>query len=285
MEINVQCIYGDYNIEHIDNCLIPNLSSSTEYNINLCVKNYNYNGNKLKTKKYNNIKVYDFSVRTDNQGGFAYNNNYIFNKVEPDDFFILINPDCIPVKKSIDSLIKRKKTEKNIGIVEGRQWPFEHPKEYDKLTLETPWASGAYELIDSIFYKKIKGMDELYFLYNEDVDLSWQAWLNGYKVIYEPEAEIIHFTNCYFHRNDIISREMYFSNRNFILISKKFFGEEGKNKSINMLQKVLDRDFFESIMLDYYNNIDKYIDLKYSNKKDKHINIYGINLFHKMRNM
>ena len=62
----------------------------------------------------------------------------------------LINPDCVPLPGSIDRLIERK-TDK-VAIVEGRQWPFEHPKKYDQKTLETPWASGAFELIDSDFY-------------------------------------------------------------------------------------------------------------------------------------
>ena len=283
MIVNIQCIYGDENIKNIDNCLIPNLSNSTINNINLYTKNYSNSFNRLKTKEYKNIKVYDFSEKTKKIKGFAYNNNFIFREVQPENFFILINPDCIPLKNSIDVLIARKNTSDKIGIVEGRQWPFEHPKEYDSLTLETPWASGAFELIDSTFYKKINGMDELYFLYNEDVDLSWQAWLNGYRVIYEPNSEVIHFTNSYFHRNDLISNEEYFSIRNFILISKKFFGESGKIDSINMLKSKVDKNLLSKIIMDYNENIDKYVDCKYNGLKDKHINIYGINLFHRLR--
>ena len=75
-------------------------------------------------------------------------------------------------------------------------------------------------------------MDELYFLYAEDVDLSWRAWLKGYRVLYEPAAQIIHFTNGRFERDDLISNEQYYGLRNFILISRKFFGKKGEESAV-----------------------------------------------------
>jgi len=281
MTINVQCVYGNDNVNHINNCIIPNLKSTCHESINFLCMNYERDGVLIESGERFGVKVINIKKEKHESTGFSENHNYIFNNSEQTENFVLMNPDCIPLPNSIDMLLLRKSNNKSIAIVEGRQWPFEHPKEYDKVSLETPWSSGAFELIDSNFYKKINGMDELYFLYNEDVDLSWQAWINGYKVLYEPAAQIIHFTNGFFERHDIISNERYYSLRNFILISKKFFGNEGEKKAINQLQNTVSKSLFETIINDYSNNIRDKISDRYIGKRHRHVKILGINLFAK----
>jgi GT2 family glycosyltransferase len=122
-------------------------------------------------------------------------------------------------------------------------------------------------------------MDELYFLYAEDVDLSWRAWLKGYRVLYEPAAQIIHFTNGRFERDDLISNEQYYGLRNFILISRKFFGKKGEESAVKSLKKALDPYLFTKIMDDYLTNIRDRITDTYDGKRDRHIMIRGINQF------
>ena len=281
MNVNVQCVYGDDNVAHIYECLLPILANTCKYKINFVSMNYRKGGRTLPTGDYYGVRVIDFPKETDVPTGFAENHNFLFNKTNPTDFFVLINPDCIPLEGSIDCLIKKKLPD--VAIVEGRQWPFEHPKEYDEKTFETPWASGAFELIDSKFYKQIGGMDPLYFLYDEDVDLSWQAWLNGYRVIYEPSAQIIHFTNGNFHRLDMLSNERYFSLRNFILISRKFFGKKGEVQAIKSLKKALicEQDLFYDLLEDYKTNILPFISERYVGQRHNKVKILGINLFAK----
>ena len=279
MAINVQCVYGDDNVEHITKCILPNLRSTCHEDINFICMNYKKGGKNIESGVSFGINVINIEKEKDIATGFSENHNFIFNRFEHGKVFILMNPDCIPLPNSIDALLHRKGDDDSIAIVEGRQWPFEHPKEYDKVSLETPWASGAFELIDSNFYEKIHGMDELYFLYDEDVDLSWQAWLNGYKVLYEPAAQIMHFTNGFFMRSDIVSNEYYYSLRNFILISKKFFGETGEKKAVVMLREVLSEAFFNKIWHDYAKNIQAKISNKYVGKTHRNIKIHGINLF------
>ncbi len=275
--INVQCVYGDKNIEHIMKCIIPNLAMTTKKNIFFLTMNYKKHGKRIASGKMHNITVVDIEKDENRPTGFAENHNILFEHFTKTSSFVLMNPDCIPLPQSIDCLLNRKTDE--VAIVEGRQWPFEHPKEYDPLSLETPWASGAFALIDSCFYEKVNGMDPLYFLYNEDVDLSWRAWLNGYRVLYEPSAQIIHFTNGYFENKTILSTEKYFSLRNFILISRKFFGKEGEYKAIEMLRTSIEKNIFNLILNDYNNNIVNSIQEYYYGKYNKHIKILGINLF------
>ena len=277
MTINVQCVYGDDDIENVRNCIIPNLAAATKEKVVFLTMNYDAAGKRLDSGDQYGCEVRDIPKTTDRRTGFAENHNFLFKESEKTPSFVLINPDCVPLPGSIDRLIERK-TDK-VAIVEGRQWPFEHPKKYDQKTLETPWASGAFELIDSDFYQSVGGMHELYFLYAEDVDLSWRAWLKGYRVLYEPAAQIIHFTNGRFERDDLISNEQYYGLRNFILISRKFFGKKGEESAVKSLKKALDPYLFTKIMDDYLTNIRDRITDTYDGKRDRHIMIRGINQF------
>ncbi|MFN2538410.1 MAG: glycosyltransferase family 2 protein [Mycobacteriales bacterium] len=40
--------------------------------------------------------------------------------------------------------------------------------------------------------REVGGMDPKYFLYYEDVDLSWRLWLAGYRVVFQPTAVVEH---------------------------------------------------------------------------------------------
>ena len=78
------------------------------------------------------------------------------------------------------------------SLVEARQFPEEHPKTYDRRTLDTPWASGACLLVPRAVYKSIGGLDENFFLYMEDIDYSWRARVAGHMVKLAPKALFAH---------------------------------------------------------------------------------------------
>jgi GT2 family glycosyltransferase len=65
-------------------------------------------------------------------------------------------------------------------------------KPSSKDVIYTAWADGGAEAIRKEYYLKIGGFDPLYKFYWEDVDLGWRAWKAGYKIIFEPEAVLIH---------------------------------------------------------------------------------------------
>ncbi len=54
------------------------------------------------------------------------------------------------------------------------------------------WSLGAALFMKRDIYRKLGGFDERYFLYMEDEDLCLRAWENGIKVIYLPDAQLIH---------------------------------------------------------------------------------------------
>jgi GT2 family glycosyltransferase len=56
----------------------------------------------------------------------------------------------------------------------------------------TAAASGAAMAISRQCWEELGGLDELFFAYYEDADLSLRAWQRGWKVVYEPSAVIEH---------------------------------------------------------------------------------------------
>ena len=54
------------------------------------------------------------------------------------------------------------------------------------------WVSGACFLVRRAAWDDLAGFDEAFFMYMEDVDLCWRAWHHGWRVAYEPAAEVTH---------------------------------------------------------------------------------------------
>jgi hypothetical protein len=77
-------------------------------------------------------------------------------------------------------------------LAEAIQFPAEHPKTYDPVTLETAWASGACLGIPRQVFEATGGFDEAFFMYCEDVDLSWRARAHGIAVLTVPNALFLH---------------------------------------------------------------------------------------------
>jgi len=55
---------------------------------------------------------------------------------------------------------------------------------------EVDWLMGSCLMIRK---KDFEGFDERFFMYFEDIDVCRRAWREGKKVVYCPEAEVIHF--------------------------------------------------------------------------------------------
>lgn len=81
----------------------------------------------------------------------------------------------------------------DIAMWELRQFPYEHPKIYDPVTMEETWSSGAAFAIRRGVYDLLNGFDKNIFMYAEDVDLSWRLRSKGYKIKYIPKARIKHY--------------------------------------------------------------------------------------------
>lgn len=108
------------------------------------------------------------------------------------DIYIATNPDGAFHPDAITALMQMLKAHGNRALIEAIQFPAEHPKTFDPYTFETPWASGACLLIPRELYESARGFDDTFFMYCEDVDLSWRAKALGFAVRICPRALFLH---------------------------------------------------------------------------------------------
>ncbi|HEY6804210.1 MAG TPA: class I SAM-dependent methyltransferase [Pyrinomonadaceae bacterium] len=101
--------------------------------------------------------------------------------------FLCINPDGVLHSSALAELLFSYE-DHPASLIEARQFPEEHTKSYDPQTLDTPWASGACLLIPRNIYTAIGGFDPNFFMYLEDIDLSWRARVAGFNVKVSPNA-------------------------------------------------------------------------------------------------
>jgi hypothetical protein len=173
--------------------------------------------------------------------GFGENNNQNFSyavnelNMNPDDCFLVLNPDVIV---SSDSLIKAKNKmimqnsrlatinlvkEKGVYDANVRNFPvvsdffesylyrknktiIDKSKILDSCYVD--WASGSFLLFKSSLYQEIKGFDEKFFMYCEDLDICKRAFsLTKEKVLYIADVEAFHIAA---HNNrKIFSKHFY----------------------------------------------------------------------------
>jgi GT2 family glycosyltransferase len=123
--------------------------------------------------------------------GSAEGNNRLWADTEAHLIFIL-NPDTVVAPDTLIELIAPLRLP-GVGVVEARQLPIEHPKDYDPVTGDTSWASGACSMVPLSVIRAIDGYDSRsFFLYCDDVDFSWRARLAGYRIVHRPSARVFH---------------------------------------------------------------------------------------------
>jgi len=134
-------------------------------------------------------------IRNEKNLGFGKANN-IGAKHAISECLFFLNPDTEIHEDAIRELMFCFENDgEDIALWELRQFPYEHPKYYNPVTLETSWSSAAACMVRKSAFTEIGGFDENIFMYCEDVDLSWRLRLNGYKLKYVPKAIVYHY--CY----------------------------------------------------------------------------------------
>ncbi len=169
--------------------------------------------------QHDNIIVVDSGKNV----GLAAGNNLVMPHI-CGDFVLLLNPDTVVHPDTISGMLTVMEQNQRVGIVgplnvygDGsrcssyqkfwnlwhvfvwRVLPYSLPRRiYDKWSLykegEVLWVSGSCLLVRSEIFKSIGGYDPEFFLTIEDVcDLCRRVKKLGYKIIFSPRSEVVHF--------------------------------------------------------------------------------------------
>ena len=158
------------------------------------------------------------------------------------DHVLICNPDVLPEGRSLLRLIEVL-ADSSVGLVEAKQQPIEHPKDYDTRTGDTSWGSGAFSLVRRSAFEGVGGFDEdTFFLYCDDVDLSWRLREAGHRVVNQPAAVV-------FHDKDLSSEggwvpteaERYYSAEAALLLAHKWSRDDILDQTLDVLGASQDR--------------------------------------------
>ena len=169
--------------------------------------------------------------------GFSKGNN-IGVAQSKGEYICILNPDTVVPEDIFESLIDFSQNNTNVGIVgcklingggaylpeSKRNIPFVkvafkkllgHPNEYyashldenDKGKVDV--LVGAFMLMKRKVYQDVRGFDEDYFMYGEDIDLSYKVLKAGYDNYYYGLAKVIHFKGESTLRDKLYAKRFY----------------------------------------------------------------------------
>lgn len=126
--------------------------------------------------------------------GFGSGHNYAISQCK-NNLFLVSNIDLEFSHNSLLNIITHAINDTDdVACWELRQKPYEHPKYFDPVTLETAWNSHACILIRKDVYLSVGGYEPRIFMYGEDVELSYRFRQHGYILKYIPSAFVYHYT-------------------------------------------------------------------------------------------
>lgn len=231
-------------------------------------------------KNYEKIKI----IQLDKNYGFCLPNNIAASQANGK-YIILLNNDVIVDKKWLTELVKVAETSEDIGVVGSKIYYFDQRTivnyaggSLDRFGIirhvgsgstdnteintqrETFYALGAAELIRKEIIDKVGLFDPTYFAYYEDIDISWLAWILGYKVIYAPKSFIYHKTCQVLNRQyDLI---FYLNERNRLRTLVKNFEKKTvllkilygyfKNRILILISAIRNSEYYAKIFLRNY---------------------------------
>ncbi len=183
--------------------------------------------------------------------GFGRAHNMLARRTFPDsNFRLLLNPDTIVFDDVLVRLVSSARQRPGAALVEAAQFPVEHQKAFDPITGHTDWCCATCLLVRSDAFQRLGGFDERLFLYCEDVDLSWRAWLAGYECVYVPEARCVHISQ----EDDIgkdRSAEIFHMELGNLYLRAKYFGRRAVADHIDYLRPRFGAEFLERLAAEF----------------------------------
>ena len=166
------------------------------------------------------------------------------------DLILILNPDAQVGPDTIGRLADTVRGD--VALADGRQLPLEHPKDYDPVTGDESWASGACSMTVRSVFEEVGGFDhETFFMYCDDVDYSWRVRLAGHRVVFAPSARVFHDKRLTTDA-DIIptSAEIYYSAEAAVFLAYKYSRQDLVNKILTAFRNEPD-DVYRRVVAAY----------------------------------
>lgn len=163
------------------------------------------------------------------------------------DLILILNPDAMLAPNTLLRLASAVTDE--VGAVDARQLPLEHPKYYDPITGDQSWASGACLMTPRSVFDAVGGFDhETFFMYCDDVDYSWRVKLAGYRVVHQPSARVFHDKRLTVDADIVPSAaEVYFSAEAAVLLAYKYSRPEIASAILTSFRKSPDETYLRVV--------------------------------------
>ena len=230
-------------------------------------------------------------IQNDENIGFSKANNLGVSKAKGK-YICILNPDTVLQENTFDEILKFYKSNIKVGFVgcqmiDGNGMFLKESKRvipsifssfmkvlgiskfyYSALDKDKRGyidiLAGAFMFVEKTIYDSVKGFDEDYFMYGEDIDLSYKVLKKGYSNYYLGDVKIIHFKGESTDKNSVYINRFY--NAMYIFYTKHF------NKFL--FTKILAYSFFKFIIS--IKNLSNFSDLglKLVNSKTTYKNTY-----------
>lgn len=200
-------------------------------------------------------------IENPSNDGFGKANNIAIKQARGK-IILLLNPDTIVSSNTLHDALSALRSSKDVGAIgvkmldgSGRYLPeskrglptpevafykafgftsfFPHSKRFARYYLghlpddevcDIEVLAGAFMMIKAEVLNHCKGFDEDFFMYGEDIDLSYRISLQGYRHLYLPHSPIIHFKGESSGRDAVWAARFYDAMH---LFSQKHFSNSG----------------------------------------------------------
>lgn len=178
------------------------------------------------------------SIHRQDNVGFGLGHDVAF-RASSDDLLLVSNVD---LRFHADTIVRAVRAagadQDDVASWELRQCPYEHPKYYDPVSLETLWSSYACILVRRAAYLDVGGFEERIFMYGEDVELSFRFRGAGYRLRYLPQVSVTHYVD--FQDKTLRPHQLSGSVAANVLLRHRYGDNDRADEGLAMLHNALD---------------------------------------------
>ncbi|MDA9773979.1 glycosyltransferase family 2 protein [Saprospiraceae bacterium] len=269
MSYDLSIIIVNYNVRHF---LQQTLESVTRANKNLSTEVWVVDNNSIDDsvemvhREFPSVKV----IANKDNPGFSKANNQAIRKSDAK-YILLLNPDTVLQEDTLDKCFSFMEAHPEAGAVgakmldgsgqflpeskrgfpspwvsfckaTGLSTVFKKSKTFNRYHLgyldenethEIDVLCGAFMFMRSSTLDKVGLLDETFFMYGEDIDLSYRIVEGGYKVYYLPETQLIHFKGESTKKASLNYVKVFY--QAMIIFAKKHFAGKGAGFLVALL--------------------------------------------------